>query len=83
MVNHHSAVRRDQFGGAVLRAGAGGSAAPGGGGTPVKIDEFKGFLYSLATAETTGKATLDELVKANSTLTLSITELTAMNNRLT
>ena len=56
---------------------------PGGRGTPVKIDELEGCFDSLATAATTGKKKLDELVKTNSTLTSSITELAAMNTRLT
>ena len=35
MVKRQDASRRDQFGGSVLGAFAGGYAAPGGGGTPV------------------------------------------------
>ena len=31
---------QDQFGGAVLKAGAGGAAAPGRRGIPVTIDEL-------------------------------------------
>ena len=83
MAKHQAVGGRDQFGGAVLRAGVGGAAAPGGGGSPVTIDELEGCFDSLATATTTGKSMLDELVKSNSTLTLSIAELTATSTRLT
>ena len=83
MVKRQAASGRDQFGGSVLGAGTGGSADPGGGGTPVKIDELEGCFDSLYTDETTGKSTLDELVKSNSTLTSSIAELTMTNTRLT
>ena len=78
-----AAVGQDQFGGAALEARAGGAANPDGKGTPVTIDELEGFFYSLAVASTTGKTTLDELVKNNSTLTSSISELAATNTRLT
>ena len=44
---------------------------------------FKVCFDILATAATTGKTMLDELVKTNSTLTSSIAELAAMNTRLT
>ena len=73
----------DKLGGDVLGAGAGGDAAPGRRGNPVKIDELEGCFYSLATAATTGKIMLDELVKTNSTLTPPIADLDTTNNRLT
>ena len=72
---------QDQFGGALLEACTG--ATPGSRGTSVTIDELEGCFYSLATASTTGKTILDELVKNNSTLTSSIAELDATNTRLT
>ena len=67
----------------MIRAGAGGSAAPGGRGTPITIDELEGYFDSLYTAETTGKTTLDELFKTYSTQTSSIAELAAKKTRLT
>ena len=82
-MKRQAAVGRDQFGGDVLRAGTEVATAPGGGGTPVIIYEIEGCFDRLATAATTGKSTLNELVKANSTLILSIAELTTTNNRLT
>ena len=56
---------------------------PGGRVTPVTIDELEGYFNSLNTAATTGKTTLDQLVNTNSTLTSSIAESAATNNRLT
>ena len=78
-----AAVIQDQFGEAMIRAGAGGSAAPGGRGTPITIDELEGYFDIMATAETAGKTTLDELIKTNSNLTSSISELATTNTRLT
>ena len=83
IVKRQDAGGHDQFGRAVIRAGLGGATAPGGGGTPVTIDELEGCFDSLATAANKGKKTSDELVKANSPLTSSILELTATNTRLT
>ena len=74
---------QDHFGGAVLKARAGGSVTPGGRRNPVKVDELEGCSDSLATAEITGKTTLDELVKTNSNLTSSNAELAATNTQLT
>ena len=82
MVKRQAAGGRNQFGGAVLGVGAGGSADPGRGWTPVTMDELEGCFDSLATDANTEKATWDELVKANSSLTLSIVELTATKTRL-
>ena len=79
MVKRQAAGGRNHFGKAMLGAGAGVSAAPGRGVTPFTIDELEGCFEILATAATTGKATLDELVKANSTLTPFIANLTATN----
>ena len=79
-MNCQAAGVQDQFGGAVLEARAGGgSAIPGGRGTPVTIDELGGCFYRLAMAASTGKTKLDELVKTNSTLTSPIAELAATN----
>ena len=80
MIKHQAAGGCDQFGVSVLGAGAGGAVAPGRG---ITIDELEGCFDSLDTAATTRKITMDELVKANSTLILSIAELTTTNNRLT
>ena len=82
-MKHQAAGGRDQVGGALIREGAGGAADSGRGGTPITIDKLEGCFDSLDTAATTGEITLDELVKINSTLTSSIVELTATNNRLT
>ena len=82
-VKRQAAGGQDQFGGAVLEARAGVASTPGGRGTPVTIDELEGCFDSLATAEITGKTTLDKLVETNYTLTSSITELAATNTRLT
>ena len=54
-VNRQAAGGQEQFGGAVLGAGAGGSAAPGRIVTSVTIDELEGCFYSLVMAATTGK----------------------------
>ena len=82
-LNRQAAGRQDHFGGAVLGAGAGGAAAPGRRVRPVTIDELEGCFDILATEATTGKTTLDELVKTNSTLNSSITELATANTRIT
>ena len=47
MVKRQAAVGRDQFGGAVIWAGAGGYASLVSGGTPVTIDELEGCQNSL------------------------------------
>ena len=73
---------QDQFVGDVLGAAIEGAAPLGGRGTPVTIDEFEVGFDSLATAETTGKITLYELVKTNFTLTSSIAKLSTTNTRL-
>ena len=78
-----AASGQDKFGGTVIKARAGGAATPGRRGTPFTIDELEGCFDSLYTAETTGKKTLDELVKKIYTLTSSIPELSATNTRLT
>ena len=49
-MKHQDAGGQDQFGGAVLGAGAGGV-------TPVAIDELESYFDSLATAATTDKTT--------------------------
>ena len=82
-VKRQAAGRQEQFGRALLEARAGGAANPGGRGTFVTIDELEGCFDSLATAATTRKTTLDELVNTNSTLTSSITELATTNTQLT
>ena len=82
-MKRQAAGGQDQFGGAVLGAGAWGDAAPYRRVTSVTIDELEGCFDGLATAETTGKTTLDELVKTNFTLTSSIAELAATNTQLT
>ena len=82
-MKRQAAGRHDQFGGAVIKARAGGYATPGRRWTPVTVDESEGCFYSLVTAATTGKTALDELVKTNSTLTSSIAELAATNTQLT
>ena len=71
---------QDQFGGALLKAGSGGAADPGGRGNPVTIDKLECFFDSLAAAAATGKTVLHELVNTNSTLTSSIADLSATNN---
>ena len=83
IVKRQAAGGQDQFGGAVMYARKGGVETPGGRGTPVTIDELEGCFDSLATAETKGKTTLDELVKTNSTLYSSIAEFVATKTRLT
>ena len=82
-MKRQAAGGQDQFVGDVLKAGAGGAAAPDRRVTPSTIDELEGCFDSLATAATTGKTMLDELVKNNSTLTSSIAELAATNTELT
>ena len=74
---------QDQFGGSVIEERAGVAVTPGGRGIHVTIDELEGCFDSLSTSASTGKTTLDELVKTNTTLTSSIAELAAMNTRLT
>ena len=82
-VKRQAADGHDQFGGDVLKVRKGGDATPGRRGTRVTIDELEGYFHSLATAAKTGKTTLDDLVKTNSTLTSSIAELSATNTQLT
>ena len=82
-MERQDAGRQDQFGGSVLEVSTGGAVTPGGRVTPVTIDELEGCFYSLNTAATTGKTTLDQLVNTNSTLTSSIAESAATNNQLT
>ena len=82
-VKRQAAGGHDQFGGYVLEARTRGAETPVGRVTPVTIDESEGCFDSLATAATTGKMMLDELVKTNSTLDSSIAELAATNTQLT
>ena len=78
-VKCQAACGQGQFGGALLRVGAGGAVPPGGRVTPVKIDESEGCFDILDTMTATGETTLDELVTTNSTLTSFI----ATNNQIT
>ena len=82
-MKRQAAGRQDQFGGAVLKTGAGGSAPPGGRETPVTIDESESCFDSLVTSAKRGKTTLGELVRTNSTLTSSIAELATRNTQIT
>ena len=82
-MKHQAVDGQDQCEGAMLEARAGVATTPGWRGTPVTIDESERCFNSLATAATTGKTTLDQLVKTNSTLTSSIEELDVPNTQPT
>ena len=52
---------------------------PAGRPTPSIVEYLEGFFYSLAGVAVTGKGLLDELVKSNASLTITIVTLTDSN----
>ena len=50
--------------------------------TPATVEDLEGCFDSLAGVAVTGKGVLEELVKSNSSLTITIATLTETNARL-
>ena len=72
----------EQFGGAALSGAGGGEEPPAGRPTPATMEDLEGCFDSLAGIAGTGKRVLEELVKYNSSLTITIATLTNTNARL-
>ena len=50
--------------------------------TPATVEDLEGFFDSLTGVVVTGKVVLEELVKSNASLTITISTLTNTNARL-
>ena len=72
----------EQLGGAALGGAVGGKELPAGYPTPATVEDLKVCFDSLAGVAVTGKGVLEELVKSNASLTITIATLTDSNARL-
>ena len=72
----------EQFGGAALGGAIGGKEPLSGRPTLATVEYLEGCFESLAGVVVTGKGVLEELVKSNAYLTITITTLTDSNARL-
>ena len=72
----------EQFGSAELGGAVRGKEPPAGRPTPATVEDLEGCFYSLAGVEVMGKGVLEELVKSNASLTITIATLTDSNARL-
>ena len=72
----------EQFGGAVLRGAVGGEEPPAGRPAPAAVEDLEVCFDSLAGVAVTRKGVLEELVKSNASLTITIATLTDSNARL-
>ena len=72
----------EQFGGAALGGDVGGEEPRSGRPTPATVEDLEGCFDSLAGVAVTGKGLLEELVKFNTSLTITIATLTDSNARL-
>ena len=72
----------EQFGGAALFGASGWKEPPVGRPTPATVEDLEGFFDRLAGVVVTGKGVLEELVKYNASLTITIATLTDTNARL-
>ena len=72
----------EQFGGTALGGAVGGKELRDGHPTPATVEDLEGCLESLAGVAVTGKGVLEEMVKSNASLTITIATLTDTNARL-
>ena len=72
----------EQFGGTALGGAVRGKEPPAGRPTPATVEYLEGCFGSLTGVAVTGKGVLEELVKSNASLTISIATLTDSNVRL-
>ena len=69
----------EQFGGAALGGASGGKEIPVGRPTPATVEDLEGYFESLVGVAVTGKGVLEEMVKSNASLTITIATLTDTN----
>ena len=72
----------ENFGGTALGSAVSGKEPPAGRPTPATLEDLEGCFNSLAGVAVTGKRVLEELVKSNAFLTITISTLTYSNARL-
>ena len=72
----------EQFGGAALGGAVGGKEPPAGRPTPATVEDLEGCFDSLAGVAVKVKRVLEEMVKSNDSLTITIATLTDSNARL-
>ena len=71
----------EQFGGAALGCAGGMEEPPVGHPAPATVEDLQVFFDSLTGVAVTGKGVLEELVKSNASLTITIATLTDTNAR--
>ena len=71
-----------QFGRAALGSASRGKEPPAGCPTPATLEELEGCFDSLTGFAVTGKGVLEEMLKFNASLTITISALTNTNARL-
>ena len=71
-----------KFGSAELGGAVGGKEPPAGRPATATVEDLEGYFDSLAGIAVTGKGVLEELVKSNASLTITIATLTDSNSRL-
>ena len=69
----------EQFGGAALVSAVRGKEPPAGRQTPATVEDLEGCFGSLSDIVVTNKGVLEELVKSNVSLTITIATLTDSN----
>ena len=72
----------EQFGGAALGGAVRGKEPRAGCPTPATVEDLEVCFDSLAGVAVTGKGVLEELVKSNTSLTITIATLAETNARL-
>ena len=75
-------MEAEQFGGAALGGAVGGKKHPAGCPTPATVEDLEGYFDNLTGVAVTGKGVLEELVKSNASLTITIATLTDSNAHL-
>ena len=73
----------EQFSGAALGGAVGGEEPPSGRPTPDNVKDLEGCFNILTGVAVTGNGVLEELVKSNASLTITISTLADSNARLT
>ena len=73
----------EKIGGAALGGAVRGKEPRAGRPTLATVEDLEGCFDSLAGVAVTGKGVLEELVKSNASLTITIVTLTETNARLT
>ena len=72
----------ENFGGAALGGSGVGKKPPTGRPTPTTVEDLEGCFDIIVGVEVTGKGVLYEMVKSNTSLTITIATLTDTNARL-